>query len=51
MCALGEPINAKDALAAGVVDKIIEGDLREGAIAFAREKASVPSCCVWRGRP
>ncbi|HEV8146104.1 MAG TPA: 3-hydroxyacyl-CoA dehydrogenase NAD-binding domain-containing protein [Bryobacteraceae bacterium] len=41
MCALGEPINAKDALAAGVVDKIIEGDLLEGAIAFAREKANV----------
>ena len=43
MCALGEPINAKDALAAGVVDKIVEGDLLEGAIAFAREKAAVPA--------
>jgi 3-hydroxyacyl-CoA dehydrogenase len=43
MCAFGEPISAKDALAAGVVDKIIEGDLLEGAIAFAREKAAVPA--------
>jgi 3-hydroxyacyl-CoA dehydrogenase len=43
MCALGEPISAKDALAAGVVDKLIEGDLLTGAIEFAREKASVPA--------
>src|SRR6202166_1361673 len=37
MCAFGEPIDAKAALAAGIVDKIVEGDLLEGAIAFARE--------------
>ena len=37
MCALGEPISAKEALEAGVVDKIIEADLLEGAIAFARK--------------
>jgi 3-hydroxyacyl-CoA dehydrogenase len=37
MCALGEPISAKEALAAGIVDKIIEADLLEGAIAFARK--------------
>src|SRR5258706_7744636 len=43
MCAFGEPITARDALAAGVVDKIIEGDLLEGAIAFAREKAAAPA--------
>ena len=39
MCAFGEPIGAADALAAGIVDRIIEGDLLAGAIAFAREVA------------
>ena len=29
------PVSAKDALAAGIVDELIEGDLRSGAIAFA----------------
>jgi 3-hydroxyacyl-CoA dehydrogenase len=33
----GEPIAAKDALAAGLVDEIIEGDLVAGAVAFARK--------------
>ncbi|HMK81386.1 MAG TPA: 3-hydroxyacyl-CoA dehydrogenase NAD-binding domain-containing protein [Xanthobacteraceae bacterium] len=33
----GEPIPAKDALAAGLVDAIIEGDLVAGAVAFARK--------------
>jgi 3-hydroxyacyl-CoA dehydrogenase len=37
MCAGGEPISAADALQHGVVDKIVEGDLLKGAIAFARE--------------
>ena len=32
----GEPIAADDALAAGLIDEIIDGDLRVGAIAFAR---------------
>jgi 3-hydroxyacyl-CoA dehydrogenase len=32
----GDPIPAKDALAAGLVDEIIEGDLVSGAVAFAR---------------
>ncbi len=36
MCAFGEPIDAKTALASGIVDKIIEGDLLTGAIEFAR---------------
>ncbi len=35
MCAFGEPISAKDALAAGIVDGIIEANLLEGALAFA----------------
>ena len=32
----GDPIPAKDALAAGLVDEIIEGDLVAGAVEFAR---------------
>src|ERR1700694_378627 len=35
MCALGEPISARNALETGIVDQIIEGDLLAGAIAFA----------------
>jgi 3-hydroxyacyl-CoA dehydrogenase len=42
MCAFGEPINAKAALAARLVDRIIEGDLLTGAIAFAKEVARKP---------
>src|SRR5207248_1102483 len=37
MCAFGEPIKAPAALECGIVDRIIEGDLLAGAIAFARE--------------
>src|ERR1700681_2741961 len=43
MCAGGEPIKATEALQFGVVDRIIEGDLLSGAIAFAREIASQPA--------
>jgi 3-hydroxyacyl-CoA dehydrogenase len=43
MCTDGKPIKAKDALAAGIVDKLIEGDLLAGAVAFAREIASKPA--------
>src|ERR1700731_575087 len=39
MCAGGDPIKAKEALALGIVDKLIEGDLLTGAVAFAREIA------------
>ncbi|MBO0859512.1 MAG: enoyl-CoA hydratase/isomerase family protein [Chloracidobacterium sp.] len=38
MCAGGDPISAKEALEFGIVDRIIEGDLLQGAIAFLREK-------------
>jgi len=37
MCAFGEPIKASAALESGIVDRIVEGDLLTGAIAFARE--------------
>jgi 3-hydroxyacyl-CoA dehydrogenase len=35
MCVGGDPIGATEALTAGVIDKVIEGDLLAGAIAFA----------------
>jgi 3-hydroxyacyl-CoA dehydrogenase len=37
MCAGGEPIGAAEALRCGILDRVVEGDLLEGAIAFARE--------------
>jgi 3-hydroxyacyl-CoA dehydrogenase len=38
MCVSGAPVSAKDALAAGIVDELIEGDLLAGALAFIRAK-------------
>jgi 3-hydroxyacyl-CoA dehydrogenase len=43
MCADGNPINAKEALKYGIVDRLIEGDLLTGALAFAREIAGKPA--------
>src|ERR1700738_5052070 len=37
MCAGGSPISAAEALKFGIIDKLIEGDLLAGAVAFARE--------------
>ena len=42
MCAFGESIPAQEALAHGIVDRLIEGDLVTGAIKFAREMAGKP---------
>jgi 3-hydroxyacyl-CoA dehydrogenase len=42
MCADGNPIKAADAVKFGVVDRLIDGDLLTGAIAFAREVADEP---------
>jgi 3-hydroxyacyl-CoA dehydrogenase len=42
MCAEGNPITAQEALRLGLVDRIIEGDLLAGAIAFSREVAAPP---------
>ena len=36
MCISGKPMNATDALQAGLIDRVIEGDLAKGAIEFAR---------------
>lgn len=41
MCADGNPIPAKDALTAGIIDRIVDGDLLSGAIAFAKEKIAL----------
>ncbi len=38
MCATGNPVGATEAYQYGIVDRIIEGDLLAGAIAFLREK-------------
>ncbi|HYX71021.1 MAG TPA: 3-hydroxyacyl-CoA dehydrogenase NAD-binding domain-containing protein, partial [Terriglobales bacterium] len=43
MCAGGNPISAKEALELGIVDRLIDGDLRAGAVAFAREVAGKPA--------
>jgi len=40
MCVSGKPIKAPEALAAGLIDRIVEGDLAGGASAFARGVAS-----------
>ena len=43
MCVSGNPIHAEEALKLGIVDRIIEGDLLAGALAFAREAAGKPA--------
>jgi 3-hydroxyacyl-CoA dehydrogenase len=43
MCVSGNPVKAGDALKAGIIDRIIDGDLLAGAIAFAREVADKPA--------
>src|ERR1700724_4929830 len=40
MCTTGNPVTADEALKFGVIDKIIEGGLLPGAVAFAREVAA-----------
>jgi 3-hydroxyacyl-CoA dehydrogenase len=39
MCAEGKPISAREAATLGLIDRLIEGDLLAGAVAFAREIA------------
>jgi len=36
MCAAGKPISAREAVALGLIDQLIEGDLATEAVAFAR---------------
>jgi 3-hydroxyacyl-CoA dehydrogenase len=40
MCTDGKPVSAARALETGIVDRIVDGDLRQAAIAFAREQVS-----------
>ncbi len=40
LCVSGKPIRAPEALKLGLIDRVIEGDLLAGAVAFAREIAS-----------
>jgi len=42
MCVDGNPVTAEDALAVGIIDRLIEGDLLTGAVAFATEIATGP---------
>ena len=42
MCAGGQPVQAREAVELGIADRLIEGALLEGAIAFAREVAAKP---------
>jgi len=43
MCAEGNPIKASDALEFGIADRLIDGDLRAGAVQFAREISAKPA--------
>src|SRR5271156_685566 len=43
MCTTGNPVRAEEALQAGIIDKIIDGDLLTGAIAFAQEVSARPA--------
>ncbi len=43
MCAEGRPIAAQEALQFGIIDRLIEGELLAGAVAFAREIAGKPA--------
>ena len=42
MCADGNPIKADDGLHSGIIDRLIEGELLPGAVAFAKEVAAKP---------
>jgi 3-hydroxyacyl-CoA dehydrogenase len=43
MCAEGAPVNAEEALKAGILDRVVEGDLLSAALAFAKEVARKPA--------
>lgn len=43
MCADGNAIKASEALQLGIIDRLIDGDLLAGAVAFAREIADKPA--------
>ena len=43
MCSEGNPVAAQEAFELGIVDRLIDGDLLTGAIAFAQEIADKPT--------
>ena len=43
MCTEGNPIKVDDAIQLGIIDKLVEGDLLAGAVAFAREVIGKPT--------
>ena len=43
MCSEGNPVAAQEALELGIIDKLIEGDLLTGAIAFAQQIVARPA--------
>src|SRR5216684_4325087 len=43
MCTDGNPVKAEEALKLGIVDRLIQGDLLTGAVAFALEIAGQPA--------
>jgi 3-hydroxyacyl-CoA dehydrogenase len=43
MCVSGNPVSTEEALKLGIIDRIIEGDILAGALAFAREVAGKPA--------
>ncbi|MCU1242255.1 MAG: peroxisomal bifunctional enzyme [Candidatus Acidoferrum typicum] len=43
MCAEGAPVKAEDALKSGILDRLVEGDLLQAAIVFAKEVAARPA--------
>ena len=43
MCVSGNPVNTEEALKLGIIDRIIDGELLAGALAFAREVAGKPA--------
>jgi 3-hydroxyacyl-CoA dehydrogenase len=39
MCVTGKPLKAREALAAGLIDRVVEGDIVDAAVRFARNVA------------
>jgi 3-hydroxyacyl-CoA dehydrogenase len=42
MCVTGKPVKAAEGLAAGLIDRVVDGDLASSAAAFAREVVGAP---------
>ena len=51
MCTDGKPVSAAKALAAGIIDHVVDGDLLSGAIAFAKAKAAAKQIRRTRALP